>query len=69
MLRDCKAVICFGSRVEVEVEGEDGFEDDDDGGEVGDGVGGRGREGDGVVMVGKRMKMKRVKRSGGVMVA
>lgn len=55
MLRDCKAVICFGSRVVFEVVGEEG-------GEVGDGVGGRGREGedDEVVMVGKmKMKMKR----------
>jgi hypothetical protein len=54
MLRDCKAVICFGSRVVFDV---------DVGDEMGDGVG----EGDGdeVVMVEKmKMKMKEMNRSG-----
>lgn len=51
MLRDCKAVICFGSRVVFEVVGEEG-------GEVGDGVGERGREGEDAEVV-MKMKMKR----------
>lgn len=43
MLRDSRAITCFGSRVLLELEeGEDG-DFDDDGGEVGEGVGGRGR--------------------------
>ncbi|PNX75281.1 hypothetical protein L195_g031214 [Trifolium pratense] len=60
MLRDCKAVICFGSSVD--------FDDDDgdegvEGGDVGDGVGGRGSEGDEIVMVEKKKKRMRMKRS------
>jgi hypothetical protein len=60
MLRDCKAVICFGSRVDFD---DDGDDEGVEGGEVGEGVGGRGREGDEVVMVEKKKRM-RMNRSG-----
>jgi hypothetical protein len=61
MLRDCKAVICFGSRVDFD---DDGDDEGVEGGEVGEGVGGRGREGDEVVMVEKKKKRMRMNRSG-----
>jgi hypothetical protein len=62
MLRDCKAVICFGSRVDFD---DDGDDEGVEGGEVGEGVGGRGREGDEVVMVEKKKKRMRMNRSCG----
>lgn len=52
MFKDWRALICFGSRVEVE-EGED----------VGEGVGGRGSVTD-VVMVGKRRMRRNGSKSG-----
>ena len=69
MLRDSRALNCFGSRVDEDEEGEDGEEEGEDGldglgdGEdVGEGVGGRGGEAE-RVMAGKR---KRRMRSNGV---
>jgi hypothetical protein len=64
MLRDCKAVICFGSRVDFDDDDDDGDDEGVEGGEVGEGVGGRGREGDEVVMVEKKKKRMRMNRSG-----
>lgn len=59
MLRDCRAVICLGSRVDFD----EGVEGGDD---VGEGVGGRGREGDDevVMVVVEKRKRERMKRSG-----
>jgi hypothetical protein len=67
MLRDCKAVICFGSRVDFD---DDGDDEGVEGGEVGEGVGGRGREGDEVVMVekGKKKRMRMNRSCGDFMV-
>jgi len=58
MLRDSRAIACFGSRVEVvDVEG-------DDGDDVGDGAGGSGRETDVTMGVESRRRRRTTMRAG-----